>query len=135
MAVFAAFAGAAAAPALAQLENVFRPARGFQPAGSYAVSQMDSVNDVTGTVTLRIPLAKVAGRNGAGLSLDLVYNSALYNLQTQQATEDRVMDELGPQQVGVGGPTQPGDDPAVGGTATGIRSISTRAAAPSPAHE
>ena len=92
MAVFAAFAGAAAAPALAQLENVFRPARGFQPAGSYAVSQMDSVNDVTGTVTLRIPLAKVAGRNGAGLSLDLVYNSALYNLQTQQATEDRVMD-------------------------------------------
>jgi hypothetical protein len=85
-------AAMAAMPAMGEQENVYRPARGFQPAGSYAVSQLESVNNVTGGITLRIPLAKVAGRNGSGLSLDLVYNSALYNLQTQQASEDLVMD-------------------------------------------
>src|SRR6266545_4157786 len=92
IAVFVAFTGVAALPLQAQLENVFRPARGFQPAGSYAVSQLDSVNNVSGGLTVRIPLAKVAGRNGAGLSVDLIYNSALYNLQTQPADEDHVMD-------------------------------------------
>lgn len=90
--VLVACAAAMVWPALAQNENVFRPARGFQPAGSYAVSQLDSINNVTGGVTVRIPLARVSGRNGAGLSLGLIYNSALYNLQTQPADEYRVMD-------------------------------------------
>ncbi len=92
IASLAVCSAATASLALGQQENVFRPARGFQPAGSYAVSQLESINSVTGGVTVRIPLAKVAGRNGSGLSLDLIYNSALYNLQTQQADEDRVMD-------------------------------------------
>src|SRR5690242_7655815 len=87
IAALMACAGAAVLPVQAQQENVFRPPRGFQPAGTYAVSQLDSISDATGGVTVRIPLAKVTGRNGAGLSLDLTYNSALYNLQTQQATE------------------------------------------------
>src|SRR5690242_10260555 len=92
IAAVAASAAAVVSPALAQQENVFRPARGFQPAGAYAVSQLDTVNNVSGGLNVRIPVAKVSGRNGVGLSLDLVYNSALYNLQTQQATEDLVMD-------------------------------------------
>ncbi|MGJ5814500.1 RHS repeat domain-containing protein [Paludibaculum fermentans] len=78
-------------PALGQAESVFRPARGFQPSGSYAVTDLDSVNNVTGGVTVRIPVAKVAGRNGSGFSLDLVYNSALFNLQTQLADVYRVI--------------------------------------------
>ena len=70
----------------------YRPDCGFLPSGIYSISQTESVNDSTGTVTARIPLAKVAGKNGSGLSLDLVYNSALYNLKTQHATEDVVVD-------------------------------------------
>src|SRR5215469_6856470 len=62
--------------------TVFRPDRGFLPAGSYSVSDTESVNETNGTVTVRIPLAKAGGRNGAGMTEDLIYNSALYNLQT-----------------------------------------------------
>src|SRR5262249_48013713 len=69
---------------------VSRPDRGFLPAGVYSLSQTESVNDSTGTVTLRIPLAKLNGRNGSSFSLDLIYNSALYNLQTKGATQELV---------------------------------------------
>lgn len=72
--------------------NVFRPDRGFQPIGGYSISQTESVSESTGTVTIRIPIAKLAGRNNLAFSLDLIYNSALYNLQTQNATEQLVMD-------------------------------------------
>lgn len=64
--------------------NVFRPDRGFRPTGSYAISETETVNETNGNVSIRIPLAQTPpARNGSNFRLELLYNSALYNLATQ----------------------------------------------------
>lgn len=71
--------------------DVFRPSRGFQPAGSYSISETESVNDTTGNVSLKIPLAQTPpGKSGHRLGLSLSYNSALFDLRTQAADADHV---------------------------------------------
>jgi RHS repeat-associated protein len=56
------------------------PNRGFTPAGSYTISDIEAVDNYSGNVSLNIPLASLpAGRGGkSGGSVGLVYNSKLY---------------------------------------------------------
>src|SRR5580658_1300273 len=57
------------------------PNRGLYPLGSYSSSDIESVNNVTGNVTLSIPLAKLpAGRAGSTFGVSLIYNSAIYDM-------------------------------------------------------
>jgi len=55
--------------------------RGIVPAGSYAFDQLESVNNVNGSLSLRLPIAKLPNNRGGrtGFGLDLVYNSAHYD--------------------------------------------------------
>ncbi|MEO7142754.1 MAG: hypothetical protein ABI165_04550 [Bryobacteraceae bacterium] len=62
---------AAAAVALAQTPDPSAnspdtmPNRGFYPAGSFSISDIEAVNNVTGNVTLAIPVAKLPPGRGA----------------------------------------------------------------------
>ncbi|MDQ3918924.1 MAG: RHS repeat protein, partial [Acidobacteriota bacterium] len=57
------------------------PQRGFSPATSYAIADIESVNTTNGNVGLHIPIASLpAGRGGfPGLGLSLIYNSKLWD--------------------------------------------------------
>ena len=56
------------------------PQRGLSPVGSYSISDIESINNVTGNVTLSIPLAPMPPGRGAHLGpFRLTYNSAIYN--------------------------------------------------------
>jgi hypothetical protein len=70
----------AAATARAQEDGV-RPERGFTPAGSYALSDIESVDLSGGNLALNVPLASLPpGRGGSpGFRLNLRYNSKLFN--------------------------------------------------------
>jgi RHS repeat-associated protein len=58
------------------------PNRGFYPLGSYSVSDIESVNNVTGNLTLSIPLAKLPpGRGDSSFGVALLYNSAILDQQ------------------------------------------------------
>jgi RHS repeat-associated protein len=60
-------------------QNPVQPKRGFYPAGSYALSDIESINTTNGNVILRIPLASLpGGRGGARASVGLFYNSKPY---------------------------------------------------------
>ena len=57
---------------------VAHPQRGFYPGGSYSLSDIESVDDVSGNVILKIPVAKLPpGRGGSSFAVDLIYNSAI----------------------------------------------------------
>jgi len=73
-------------PAWAQ--NTTAPDRGFRPAGSYALGDIESVNNYSGNLAMRIPLASLpAGRGGhPGASIGLSYNSKLYQTYTEKGT-------------------------------------------------
>lgn len=63
--------------------GIFRPDRGFQSYGSYLVSEIESINEATGGLNLRIPLAQLTpGRGGLAFGVDLIYNSQLFDLRT-----------------------------------------------------
>jgi RHS repeat-associated protein len=56
------------------------PKRGFYPAGSYALSEIETINTTNGNVSFRIPLGSLpAGRGGLTASLALFYNTKLYD--------------------------------------------------------
>ncbi|HEV2864838.1 MAG TPA: RHS repeat-associated core domain-containing protein [Pyrinomonadaceae bacterium] len=55
------------------------PARGFQPGGSYAVSDIETINTTNGNLMLAFPFALPAGRAGMSARLTLSYNSKLYD--------------------------------------------------------
>ena len=60
------------------------PARGFQPGGSYALSDIESVNTDDGTLMLSLVLGKLApGRGGLSGQVGLHYNSRLYDSRIQ----------------------------------------------------
>ena|SRR5690349_4189438 len=60
------------------------PARGFQLAGSYAISDIETVNSHNGDLMLNVLLGKLApGRGGLSGQLSLRYDSKLYDSQTQ----------------------------------------------------
>jgi RHS repeat-associated protein len=61
------------------------PQRGFHPAGSYALTELETINTVGGDLMYRVPLASLpAGRGGSpGARVGLFYNSKLYDTQTE----------------------------------------------------
>jgi hypothetical protein len=60
------------------------PARGFQPAGSYALSDIETINTTNGNLMLNLALGKLApGRGGLSGQLNLHYDSKLYDSRTQ----------------------------------------------------
>ncbi len=58
-----------------------RPDRGWLPTGVFSASDLGTVNQVSGNLTLRIPITALAPDRGAGhaFQLELGYNSALYD--------------------------------------------------------
>jgi hypothetical protein len=64
--------------------------RGFLPGASYDISSFDSVNVTNGNLVLTVPVASLpAGRAGLSASVSLVYNSAIYDIQTELDSEFR----------------------------------------------
>ncbi|HET6979059.1 MAG TPA: RHS repeat-associated core domain-containing protein [Pyrinomonadaceae bacterium] len=60
------------------------PARGFQPGGSYALSDIESINTTNGNLMFNLALGKLApGRGGFSGQLNLHYDSKLYDSHTQ----------------------------------------------------
>src|SRR6266850_6528939 len=56
------------------------PERGFRPAGSYALSDIETISTTSGNMMLKVPLAAMpAARGGLSVSLNLIYNSKLYD--------------------------------------------------------
>src|ERR1700730_1923581 len=56
------------------------PERGFRPAGSYALSDIETISTTSGNMMLKVPLASLPpGRGGLSVSLNLIYNSKLYD--------------------------------------------------------
>lgn len=68
-----------AAPSLAQSGK--EPQRGFHPAGSYSLGDVETVSTTSGNMMLRVPLASLpAGRGGSpGPGVALIYNSKLWD--------------------------------------------------------
>src|SRR5713226_3312695 len=62
------------------------PQRGFQPGGSYALSDIESISTENGNVILHVPLALLPpGRGGnPGFQLSLIHNSKLYDTHIEQ---------------------------------------------------
>jgi RHS repeat-associated protein len=66
-----------ASPSSAQ--NPVQPKRGFYPAGSYALSDIESINTTQGNLILKIPIVSLpAGRGGMAAGVGLYYNSKPY---------------------------------------------------------
>ena len=60
------------------------PARGFQPGGSYALSDIETINTNNGNLILNVALGKLApGRGGLSGQLNLHYDSKLYDSRSQ----------------------------------------------------
>ncbi len=60
-------------------------ARGFYPGGSYSLSDIETVDNVSGNMMLHFPIAKLPpGRGGSSFALNLVYNSAIYDQNSTQ---------------------------------------------------
>jgi hypothetical protein len=56
------------------------PERGFRPAGSYALSDMETISTTSGNMMVRVPLSGLPpGRGGLAAALSLIYNSKLYD--------------------------------------------------------
>lgn len=63
--------------------------RGFQPAGSYALSDLETINTVNGNMILNFPLGKLApGRGGLSAGINVVYNSKLYDTRLEYVPDD-----------------------------------------------
>jgi len=59
------------------------PKRGFHPAGSYALGDIETINTTNGNLILHIPMVSLpAGRAGLSHSVGLNYNSKLYDHYT-----------------------------------------------------
>ncbi len=72
-----------------QAQDDDNPKRGFNPGGSYAISQIETINKTDGNVMLNIPLASLPpGRTGLNATVYLTYNSKLWN-----STSTRVYDQ------------------------------------------
>lgn len=69
---------------LAQAQQDQKPARGFSPNGSYALTDLETINTSNGNMMLRIPLASLPpSRGGLAAKLFLIYNSKLWDSRAQ----------------------------------------------------
>src|SRR5712692_5447914 len=72
--------------------GLFKPDRGFMPYGTYALTDMEAINDYSGGVILKVPLASLPqGRGGMSAGLSLVYNSQLFDIKTGASTNTDVL--------------------------------------------
>jgi hypothetical protein len=63
--------------------------RGFTPAGSFALSDIETINTVNGNMILNFPLGRLpAGRGGASASIAAFYNSKLYDTFAATLNDD-----------------------------------------------
>src|SRR5262245_34283001 len=59
--------------------QVIIPQRGVTPTGSYAISDIETIDSMSGNLTLKIPITSFpAGRGGTTASVALTYNSSIY---------------------------------------------------------
>ena len=66
-------------------QNPPQPKRGFYPAGSYALSDVETINTVNGNAIFRIPLVSLpAGRGGMSAGVGLYYNSKVWETFSYQ---------------------------------------------------
>ncbi len=57
--------------------------RGFQAGGSFALSDIETINTTNGNMMLHMPLGSLpAGRNGLTAGINLLYSSKIYNSHT-----------------------------------------------------
>lgn len=83
-----------------------RPQRGFLPEGAAAVSGIDSISTVNGSLFLTLPLASLPpGRAGHGFGVDLMYNSQIYDINFGRRippgqTQEVLTQELVPAKTG-----------------------------------
>ena len=84
-------------------QNTEVPERGFQPTGSYRLSDIETVNTKNGNVMLRVPLAALPPARGGnpGFQLTLNYNSKLWDVFVEHRNEH--------------GPNTPNPPPGPGG--------------------
>jgi hypothetical protein len=60
---------------------VEKPKRGLYPGGSYAISDIDTINTTRGNLLLSVPLGGLpAGRGGLAAKLTLNYDSKTFNV-------------------------------------------------------
>jgi hypothetical protein len=64
--------------------------RGFNPGGSYALSDIESISTASGNLMLNVPLGALPpGRAGSpGFTLGLTYNSKLYDIHIEQVPNE-----------------------------------------------
>src|SRR5947209_16046189 len=68
--------------ATGQAQEGSTPNRGFNPGGSYALGDFETVNTTNGNLMIHLSLAKLPpGRAGLSAALTLLYNSKLYDTQ------------------------------------------------------
>jgi RHS repeat-associated protein len=90
--------------AVVQAQNPTQPKRGFYPAGSYALSDLESINTANGNAILRIPLVSLpAGRGGLSAGVGLFYNSKIwesYSYEDGRFEDGSSATELRPSNAG-----------------------------------
>jgi hypothetical protein len=73
-------------PCLAQVQlgGDLNPPRGILPSGAYRAEDIETINPVTGALSLHLPITSLPRNIGGGevFSLDLFYNSPFYNVST-----------------------------------------------------
>ncbi|MCU1340162.1 MAG: hypothetical protein JWO19_5743, partial [Bryobacterales bacterium] len=68
------------------------PSRGFSTTGQYSLSQIESVNALTGNVGLSIPLAHLPpGPAGFSAGVNLMYNSAIYDVAASPSGQNEAL--------------------------------------------
>ena len=68
------------------------PSRGFSTTGQYSLSQIESVNALTGNLGLSIPLAHLpAGPAGFSAGVNLMYNSAIYDVSASPSGQNEAL--------------------------------------------
>src|SRR5262245_39297979 len=64
--------------------GVFKADRGFLPYGAYNVSATETVNEASGGLVFKVPLASLPpARAGFQAGVSLVYNSQLFDIRTR----------------------------------------------------
>lgn len=72
--------------------------RGFHPGNSYSLGDFETINTTNGNVMLRFPLGSLgAGRGDVNASINLVYNSKLYDGETEYFRNELYPCEYPPQ--------------------------------------
>lgn len=81
-------------PLAAQAQDVRQPDRGFVASGSYALSDIETINTTNGNLMLNIPLATFPKGVGPAYQFALRYDSKLWDNQGTWTT-DGVLNEVG----------------------------------------